>query len=700
MTDSDRFTFGFTLALALARPACGQTLVGDEDDLMLAYGDKSTISVATGSPQSLRRAPAVASVITAEDIAASGASDLDQIMETVPGVHVNRSALSYGSSYVIRGIGAGGNSNPQVLLVIDGVPQTEIYTGGKGTFAAAIPLTNVARIEIIRGPGSALYGADAYAGVISIVTKSAAQMKGARAGAASGTFGTRQGWFEYGNNQGPVAVAAFLQVGSSKGQDSLITADAQTLNDSRSGTRASLAPGPIASGYDALDASLTLSDAHWHWRNEAQVRTHLGYGAGINSALDPNHQGRAGRYTSALGWADPLWSDNWGLGADISLMFINEQTPGGLGLFPPGVKLGPNVFADGLIGGPARWQRNSRASAYADYAGWRGHKARLGVGHDDLDMYATGTDKNFFITPSGLPVPSGPVIDYNAIQPHVRPQRRTVDYLYLQDQWRMAPDWTWTAGLRKDHFSDFGDTTNPRLALVWDASLDLTAKLLYGRAFRAPSFSELYAINPVINGNAALRPETIATTELALAWQARPDLATSLNLYHYDMNSIITTVANPAPTLGSSYQNAGRAKGRGAEMELAWDPGTNLRWIGNYALQKAVDDSNGKDVGYVPRRHLYTRLEWRPASAWQLSAQADRVAGRARAAGDARAAIADYTTLDATLTYHHGDWDFGLTAHNLGNTDAREPSLAPGLALPNDLPGAGRALLLRLSRTL
>ncbi|HEX7634422.1 MAG TPA: TonB-dependent receptor plug domain-containing protein, partial [Noviherbaspirillum sp.] len=81
--------------------ACAQT---DEDDLTLVYGDKSTISIATGSQQQLRRAPAVATVITAEDIQAMGVSDLDDVFEMVPGMHVSRSANNYSPIYVIRGI--------------------------------------------------------------------------------------------------------------------------------------------------------------------------------------------------------------------------------------------------------------------------------------------------------------------------------------------------------------------------------------------------------------------------------------------------------------------------------------------------------------------------------------------------------------------------------------------------------------------
>ncbi|MGH8806330.1 MAG: TonB-dependent receptor plug domain-containing protein, partial [Noviherbaspirillum sp.] len=148
--------------------------VSEEDELALVYGDKSTISIATGSQQSLRRAPAVATIITAEDIATMGARDLDDVLESVPGIHVSRNSIAYASLFVIRGIFSANNS--QVLLLQNGVPMTTMFTGGKGGVWGGYPVDHIARIEIIRGPGSALYGADAYAGVINIITKTAADV--------------------------------------------------------------------------------------------------------------------------------------------------------------------------------------------------------------------------------------------------------------------------------------------------------------------------------------------------------------------------------------------------------------------------------------------------------------------------------------------------------------------------------------------
>lgn len=682
--------------LALAAPSfplLAASSTFDEDDLALVYGDKTTVSIATGSAQSLRRAPAVASVVTAEDIAAMGATDLDEVLETVPGIHVSRTAVRYAPTYAIRGIYSG-TTNPQVLLLQNGIPVTTMYNGDKGAAWVGVPLENIARIEIIRGPGSALYGADAYAGVINIITKTAADTPGTEIGLRGGSFDTRSAWMQHGGMAGPVEVAAFLRIGATSGIQEILQADAQTRNDRLYGTRASLAPGPVNTGFDAVDASLNLAYDQWRLRAAYKLRDNLETGAGVSSALDPNSYGRAENVSGDLSWSDPQFARDWGLEARAAFQYYTFTYPSNLQLLPPGLRLPSGAFPDGLIGGPNSWDKQFRFSGNATYSGFAGHSLRLGLGHDDLDLYRTKTIKNNLLNAVGAPTQPGPVMDYSSIQPFVKPQRRQVNYLYAQDEWNFAKDWTLTAGGRYDNYSDFGGTANPRLALVWDATLDLTAKLLYGQAFRAPSFAEQYTINPVTNGNPNLKPETIRTLEAAFSWKWRGDNQINLSLFRYEMQDIIRLVNNTAPALGATYQNTGSQHGSGLELEADWSVTPALHLTGAYSYQESIDDATGKDSGYAPHHHLYLRGDWHFRSGWLASAQANHVADRRRAAGDARPQLADYTTFDLTLRTTRGksQWDFAASARNLFNADVREPSLAPGLQIPGDLPMAPRSV--------
>ncbi|MES2128303.1 MAG: TonB-dependent receptor [Pseudomonadota bacterium] len=678
-----------------AAPASEAT---EEDELAQIYGNSSVVSIATGSAQPLRRAPAVATVITAEAIAAMGASDLDEVLETVPGMHVARSPVNYEPLYVTRGIFS--INNPQILLLQNGLPMTTLLTGGRSSIWGSFPVEQIARIEILRGPGSALYGADAFSGVINIITKAAADTPGTQVGAHAGSLRTRDAWVQHGGKLGELEVAAYLRVGSTDGISETIVADAQTARDKIFGTHASLAPGPLNNMFDALDANLDLGLDKWRLRASYKLRDNMGTGAGVASALDPVGKLKGERIAADLSWAAPQFASDWGLGLNMSVVQYKQRVLRDLRLSPPGTRFPTGLFPDGFIGHPDTSERQLRLSCFASYTGFAAHELRAGLGHEVLDMYQTATIKNYSFNAAGVPVPTGPVIDYSAIQPFLLPHLRHVDYVYLQDVWRFARDWAATAGVRHDHYSDFGGTTNPRLALVWDASVDLTAKLLYGRAFRAPSFNESYGINnPVQRGNPSLKPETIGTLEAALAWQTASDLQLKLNLFKYQMKEIIRGVPNPTPGTGATFQNTGNQNGKGMEWEADWDVSRALRVTASYAWQHSVDEGTRADAGYAPRHHLNARLSWRLREGMLLTPQVNWVAGRSRTKGDTRAPVPDYTTVDLNAALAGGferKWDVSLALRNLFNADVREPTLAPGL-IPGDLPMAPRTLMLRLS---
>lgn len=669
----------------------------EEEDLALVYGDKATVSIATGAQQTLRRAPAVATVITAADIAAMGAVDLDEVMEAVPGVHVARNATNNTALYVMRGVF--NFSNPQVLMLQNGVPMTLMFLGNKGGVWGGLPVENIARIEIIRGPGSALYGADAYAGVINIITKTAADTPGTEVGVRVGSFSSGDAWVQHGGKLGPLDVAAYLRVGTTGGAEETIGADAQTVRNKAM----SLAPGIMNVGRDAVDGSIDLAYGKWRLRGGYKFRDHVQLGAGVASALDPTSWGRSERITGDLSWIDPAIAQDWGLGLTASYLHYADTVPTNLYLAPPGATVGGATFPEGQIGGPNKWERQWRFAAFATYTGFAGHSLRFGMGRDDLNMYKTATYKNYLINTATGAFTRTALLDYSDIQPFMLPQRRGAYHAYVQDEWRISRDWTLTAGVRRDIYSDAGGTTNPRLALVWDARHDLTAKLLVGRAFRAPAFNEMYAINnPVNKGNPDLKPETNSTAEAALSWQARKDLQVNFNYFRYRMKDIIRAVANTPGSNLTTYQNSGDQVGRGFEIETVWDASRKLRLTANYSRQKAVDQATQSDAGYAPHDHLYARTDWRFAGGWLAGAQLNWVAGRKRAAGDARPAIADYKTLDLVVRSERGkgEWDFAAALRNLFDAQVHEPSLAPGTALPGDLPQARRSFYLQTMRKL
>ncbi len=667
----------------------------DEEDLARIYGDVEVIALATGSQQSVRYAPAVASVITGTDIEIMGATDLDQILQSAPGFHVSYSPINFNSIYIVRGIYS--ETNPQVLVLINGVPITNLFAGNRGQGWGGMPVNNIARIEIIRGPGSALYGADAFSGTINVVTKTAADIPSTVVGARAGSFKTREAWLQHGGAWGNFNGAFSLEWKTAEGHHETIEVDAQTTLDALLGTAVSHAPGLVNTGRDALEARFDMARGDWHVRAGYQGRRNIGTGGGAAQALDSRGNTDSDRFNADLTYDKPGFSRNWDVTAQLSYFDVNVKSD--LNLYPPGVTFPTGTFPQGLIGNPAVYERHARLSTAMVYSGFTHHRVRIGAGVNEGRIYKVQESKNFGVDPSGLPVPLASVIDVSddSTQVFIRPHQRTVVYALVQDEWSFSPDWNLTAGVRHDAYSDFGGTTNPRLALVWQSSFTLTSKLLYGRAFRAPAFAEQYNINnPVALGNPNLKPETIDTVELAFDYRPVDSLRMALNLFRYEMGDIIRFAADPAPATSKTARNQGTQDGQGLEWEMRWNVTRTVDIKANYAWQDSTDET-GQPIANVPHHKLYAQVDWRFLPYWNVNTQVNRVMGRERAVGDNRPAIADYTVVNLALRRKNvmDSFDIGLIVHNALDADVREPSPAPGF-IRDDLPMPGRGVYVEL----
>lgn len=682
------FVIGLCTSWSLTHAASWHTR--EEEELARAYGDEELISIATGARQLISQAPAVASVITAEDIRAIGATDLDQILATVPGLHVSVSPRAYSPLYTVRGIYS--ENNPQVLVLVNDIPITNVYVGDRSQVWGGMPVNNIARIEVIRGPGSALYGADAFAGTINIITKKADDIDGTETGVRGGTFNTAEGWLLHGGQWKGFDVAFSLELMTTDGQDSVILQDAQTGFDLL-GTTASLAPGTVNLERKSIETRLDVSRGPWRLRLGYQGRDDVGTGAGAALALDPEGSGTAQRYNADLTYNSTLLRD-WDITGQLS--YFDTSTETDLTLYPAGAF----GFDDGVIGSPQVYERHTRAGLSAFFHGFEHHKVRVGIGGAYSDMYKVREFKNFTqLDPALPPVPltaGQDVVDVSSDpnQVFIQPQDRTVFYTFVQDEWSVLPNWKLTGGVRYDRYSDFGDTVNPRLALVWQTSYSLTTKLLYGRAFRAPAFNELYNINnPLALGNSGLKPETIDTYEIAINHRSTSRLETGVNLFHYVMADVIRF----EPATGIA-ENSGGIKGLGFEIEANYDVSEALRLTGNYAFQRSEDDESKAVIANAPRNQLYLRGGWKPLIDWLVNVQLTWIADRARDTADPRPAIDDYLITDMTLRYRPvaRSWEIAASVRNLFDEDAREPSPRllplPGSVpmIPDDLPLAGR----------
>lgn len=693
MTLIHRVTFILLATHLAAATATQEPEKEDEKALLQLYGDEEMIGIATGAKQPIARAPAVATVITAEDIKRIGATDLDQALETVPGLHVATYYGNYTPIYTIRGIYS--NFNPQVLVLVNGIPINNLFQGDRGRVWGGMPVQAIARIEVIRGPGSALYGADAFAGVINIITKTKDDIKGTEIGGRAGSFDTWYGWGLHGGTWAGFDVAAMVEYHNTDGPKETIQADAQTLYDSRFGTHASLAPGPLNLQRQNLDVRLDLSRENWRFRGGLQERSNFGNGVGVAQSLDPNAIYGSDRWNADLTYHNPEFTSDWDLTAQLSYFDTSQEIVRNVTLYPPGATFPNGSFPNGVIGNPEVYERHARSSLSAFYSGFDRHTLRIGTGFNFSSIYDVRETKNFSISRSGLPSALGQLVDVSDTQNvFLRKGYRTDTFLFLQDEWNFANDWQLTSGMRYDHYSDFGDTFNPRLALVWETQHNLTTKLLYGHSFRAPSFAETRNINnPVTLGNPNLNPESINTIELAFDYHPTDKLRLGFNVFNYWWSDIINFTPDPGGTTNTA-QNSGQQTGRGVELETTWNPIPELTLTGWYAYQLSIDETSRHDAGNAPHHQIYLRGDWEFLPDWYFSPQAKWIIDRDRVVGDNRSNIPDYNLVDLTLRrkLFQEHWEIAFSVRNLFDSNAREPSPAgnPTAFLPNDLPLAGR----------
>jgi iron complex outermembrane receptor protein len=692
----------------------------DHNQVPWLFEDQYILSIATGFEQPIAKAPVVASIITAKSIRAMGATDIDQILESVPGLHIARSPIGYNPIYSFRGVYSG--SNPQVLMLVDNMPITNLFHGDRNANWGGMPVEAISRIEVIRGPGSALYGADAFAGVINIITKSVEEIGAGELGLRGGGLDTRDLWLSRADSVGPVELSLVAELHKTAGSKAQIAADAQTWLDGLTGTRVSLTPRRVNLSRDNLDLRTSAVYRDFTLRAGLQRRGNWGDGAGVAQVVNPDNKFFSRRYNMDLHYQRQGLLPHFELDGRLSYLRTSQEVEGNLVLFPAG-STGPffnsdgspllpdqqgraQIFKHGVIGNPEVFEKHQRFSLGANYTGLERHRLSLGAGYYLGRIDRVRETKNFGLHPDSLTtgtvrlitpndLPDGQLFDVSDTALAFMPEdRRTNRYLYVQDIWQVANDWELTAGLRYDHYSDFGSTTNPRLALVWANSYRLTTKLLYSKAFRAPSFAETKEVNnPVALGNPNLEPENITSYELAFDYRWDLDDAININFFYYDWDSIIKYRPDAGATTMTA-QNNGRQTGYGLEFEVIRPITEHLKLTANYAWQRSQDRLNYADAVDSPERQLYINTRWKQGT-WQIDMRGNWVVSRNRSVGDTRAPVKDYLLVDFSLRrdiFEH--FQMALLVNNLFDKEVFEPSPQGDSVpfIPHDLPLAGRSV--------
>jgi iron complex outermembrane receptor protein len=551
-------------------PSYGGEREADLMDMTIEELMEIRIKPVTGASkyeQKTTEAPASVSIITAEEIQKYGYRTLAEILNSVRGIYA-----TYDRNYHyagVRGFNRPGDYTSRVLLLLDGVKLNEnIYDSAPIGTDFVCDLDLIDRIEIIRGPSYSMYGNNAFFMVINVISKDVEAMKGVESGVDIGSFGTSQARLTSGShfeNAGELLLSGSLF--HSEGQDlyyqEFATPD-QNNGVAENGDRDR--SGSLFAKY--LWRELTLAASYI--KRSKQIPT-APWGIAFNDPRNKSWDERA--------FADLKLDHHFGndLGLAARLTYGYYQYSGNYAYFS-------DDFEESIIN---RDEVDGQWLSANFHVTKKFRKNMLILGYDYTDNFSQN-QKNY--DPSGFV--------------SLDDDRSSNNWgLFLQDEYSPLTNLNLVAGLRLDHFSTFGYTTNPRIALIYRPGARTSLKYLFGEAFRAPSVYELYYNdgNESQKPNPDLQEETIQSHELVWEQLLGNFFTGTVTLYKYDVKEMISQTTDVDDLL--VFRNADEVDAYGIEAELSASLPMGISGRFSYAFQES-DYVEGKQVWTNSPSHL------------------------------------------------------------------------------------------------
>lgn len=547
------------------------------------------VVTASGQMQTTSEAPSTITVITAKQIEERGYEQLEDALRDVPGIdmiHINGYAPT-----LIYFRGMYGAENLRALLMIDGIVENNIL-GSNDMAGPAYSLHNVERIEIIWGPVSAIYGANAFGGVINIITKKGQDINGFQAEAGYGSFNTSFEKIEAG-------------IKKSKFEFSL----AGTLYSSDGPKFTNRDPN-----YDAsyVDKAYSLNTALSYYGSKTKTTlgfriydTPMGWGTYSNSPTSylglpsqgNDNTGIVGVLQSPIrgesSGLDESYLKTWFLEndykpnaktdilarvvyretgiADDSYIYV---TADGTKLIRLPITTWSNRI-EGDLTGNFNLAKNQNLSAGIEYTRDDVEAGERGATLDDSTIYfLDGKDTLLNL--------------HSTFLPRVYDIRNNFgSYLQYILNTNLLGKTNFTLGARYDNNSYFGDAFSPRLAIVNQPNQKLTFKLQLGKAFRSPTNLEIHQITP--NSNFQLKQEKLITYEINAIYSPTQTLRLQSNVFHNNLKDVIV-LSNLAGLVPN--KNPATFKITGFETVADFDITKNISGFANFTYQ----DTWGKNL--------------------------------------------------------------------------------------------------------
>ena len=517
--------------------------------------------------QTAGEAPASVTVVTRQEIERYGFRTLADVIRSVPGFFVTSDLLySYAGA---RGFANPGDYNTRILLLVDGHRLNDaIFEQAMLGTEFPVDIDMVERVEVIRGPASSIYGTNAVFGVINVITRTVANLRGLELSADAGSFNSYRGRASYGGTAHGIDMVLSATYYDSKGPNQLFFPVFNTP-----ATNQGIASHDAADQYSDLLATLSghgftfqavygardKGDPTGSWDtvfNDSQNREKDGHGY-----LDLRYQ-----RTVAKNWAILVRS------------YYDRYTNDGFFVLPG--SMSQTVVNRDFIRG-AIWGAELQVSRTIANR----HKLTGGVEYRNNFRQQLS---NWDIKPS--------TVNLNVDIPS------DVLSAYLQDEFKISSKLVFTAGLRGDRDTRIGSSVNPRLSLAYTLWDKTTLKLIFGTAFRAPNAYELYyAAPPISEAALRLKPERIRAWEGDWVQELTPRMSLSASIFQNRMSDFIEFTALPNGML--SFRNLTNADAVGGDMEFLARAPLGINLGASYSYQDATNGDTGAWLSGSPK-HL------------------------------------------------------------------------------------------------
>jgi iron complex outermembrane receptor protein len=621
-----------------------------------------TVSGASRFEQKVTEAPSAITVVTGDDIRAHGYRTLAEVLRDVRGLFTT---ADRNYEYLgVRGFGRTDDYNARFLLLVDGHRENDnLYEGAALGPEFPLDLDLVERVEVIRGPGSSVYGTNALLGVINVVTRAATSLAGVRATGEVGSLGERRGMLAWGGQvPGGPSIVLSGTLFASDGHETLYYPeyDDPGTNDGRAervdgdrgergfataswgdfrlqalyGSRRKVVPTGSWGALFNDGRNWSLDQRGWvelSWQRQMADRTDVT----ARAAWDSYNYIASYVYDYSEDPAEPFYvvnrDENHGRWWNAELAL--RRPVGSRNTVAAGVEYRDNYMQN---------QRNYDEDPYATYT-------------DDRRGMATWA-------------------------------------LYAEDAILLHPRVRLDVGVRHDHYPVFGSSTSPRAGLIFSPADRTSVKLLFGSAFRIPTSYELYYSDAGYSANQDLEPETIRTGELVVeSWFGRHYRAAA-SVFEYRMRHLITEMEAEDGTLQFGNRQTVASRGFEAEVAGTWWNGFGGRL--SYTHQEIEDRSTGEWFANSPRDVAQAGAH-APLVPDLLSLSASlQYLGKRRTLTGAEATAHALTNVTLEAGRRGGRWSMTAAAYNV--FDARYADPGAREHLQDQIAQDGRTLRLIL----